>query len=128
MTGHSEEEITSLSVKEGREKRVSFPPDEEMVSDFVESRVRLQEADSLSLTDIILAYKQSCEKHQVKPNTKALDQLKQITCVTDRARCFDLSGERLDYCSCESLEEILKSVQFDFISLQGAELEENVSI
>lgn len=36
-------------------------------------------------------------------------------------------GERLDYCSCESLEEILKSVQFDFISLQGAELEENVS-
>ncbi len=38
------------------------------------------------------------------------------------------SGERLDYCSCESLEEILKSVQFDFISLQGAELEENVSI
>uniref|UniRef100_A0A673M775 Protein phosphatase 1 regulatory subunit 37 n=1 Tax=Sinocyclocheilus rhinocerous TaxID=307959 RepID=A0A673M775_9TELE len=34
-------------------------------------------------------------------------------------------GERLDYCSCESLEEILKSVQFDFISLQGAELEQN---
>ncbi|XP_039526930.1 protein phosphatase 1 regulatory subunit 37 [Pimephales promelas] len=125
MTGHSEEETTSMSMKEGREKRVSFPPDEEMVSDFVENRVQLQEADSLSLTDIILAYKQSCEKHQVKPNTKALDQLKQITCVTDRARCFDLSGERLDYCSCESLEEILKSVQFDFISLQGAELEEN---
>ncbi|KTG40403.1 hypothetical protein cypCar_00022794, partial [Cyprinus carpio] len=49
----------------------------------------------------------------------------QITCVTDRARCFDLSGEWLDYCSCESLEEILKSVQFDFISLQGAELEQN---
>ncbi|XP_051724586.1 protein phosphatase 1 regulatory subunit 37 [Ctenopharyngodon idella] len=125
MTGHSEEDTTSLSVKEGREKRVSFPPDEEVVSDFVESRVQLQEADSLSLTDIILAYKQSCEKHHVKPNPKALDQLKQITCVTDRARCFDLSGERLDYCSCESLEEILKSVKFDFISLQGAELEEN---
>uniref|UniRef100_A0A9J8D6U1 Protein phosphatase 1 regulatory subunit 37 n=1 Tax=Cyprinus carpio carpio TaxID=630221 RepID=A0A9J8D6U1_CYPCA len=125
MTGHSEEEATSQSVKEGREKRVSFPPDEQMVSDFVERRAELQEADSLTLTDIILAYKQSCEKHQVKPNPKALDQLKQITCVTDRARCFDLSGERLDYCSCESLEEILKSVQFDFISLQGAELEEN---
>ncbi|XP_050989247.1 protein phosphatase 1 regulatory subunit 37 [Labeo rohita] len=112
-------------MKEGREKRVSFPPDEQMVSDFVERRAELQEADSLTLTDIILAYKQSCEKHHVKPNPKALDQLKQITCVTDRARCFDLSGEKLDYCSCESLEEILKSVQFDFISLQGAELEEN---
>ncbi|RXN08884.1 phosphatase 1 regulatory subunit 37-like protein [Labeo rohita] len=125
MTGHSEEEATSQSMKEGREKRVSFPPDEQMVSDFVERRAELQEADSLTLTDIILAYKQSCEKHHVKPNPKALDQLKQITCVTDRARCFDLSGEKLDYCSCESLEEILKSVQFDFISLQGAELEEN---
>ncbi|XP_043119158.1 protein phosphatase 1 regulatory subunit 37 [Puntigrus tetrazona] len=149
MIGHSEEEATSQSTKEGREKRVSFPPDEQMVSDFVERKAELQEADSLTLTDIILAYKQSCEKHHVKPNPKALDQLKQITCVTDRARCFDLSanafgrervtqsvnsgisiliafpGERLDYCSCESLEEILKSVQFDFISLQGAELEEN---
>lgn len=45
MTGLSEEETTSLSVKEGREKRVSFPPDEEMVSDFVDSRVQLQEGE-----------------------------------------------------------------------------------
>lgn len=33
-------------------------------------------ADSLTLTDIILAYKQSCEKHHVEPNPKALEQLK----------------------------------------------------
>ncbi|XP_051501961.1 protein phosphatase 1 regulatory subunit 37-like [Myxocyprinus asiaticus] len=125
MTGYSEE-YTSQSMKGCRgEKRVSFPPDEEMVSDFVEIKTALQEADGLTLTDIILAYKQNCEKHHVKPSTKALDQLKQITCVSDRARYLDLSGEQLDYCSCESLEEILKSVQFDFISLQGAELEEN---
>uniref|UniRef100_A0A8B9RDF4 Si:dkey-288a3.2 n=1 Tax=Astyanax mexicanus TaxID=7994 RepID=A0A8B9RDF4_ASTMX len=41
--------------------------------------------------------------------------------------CFDfsLSGVHLDYRSCESLEEILKSVQFNLINLQGAELEEN---
>ncbi|XP_055029040.2 protein phosphatase 1 regulatory subunit 37 isoform X1 [Misgurnus anguillicaudatus] len=125
MTGHSEEEAASLSMKQCREKRVSFPPDEEMVSAFVESEVELRGAESLTLTDVILAYMQSCEKHNVPPNPKALDQLKQINCVTDRARCLDLSGERLDYCSCESLEEILKSVQFDFISLRGAELEEN---
>ncbi len=37
-------------------------------------------ADSLTLTDIILAYKQSCEKHHVKPNSKALDQLKVQWC------------------------------------------------
>ncbi|XP_052009405.1 protein phosphatase 1 regulatory subunit 37-like [Xyrauchen texanus] len=113
MTGHSEED-TSQSMKGCRgEKRVSFPPDEEMVFDFVEIKTALQEADCLTLTDIILAYKQNCEKHHVNPSPKALDQLKVQW------------SERLDYCSCESLEEILKSVQFDFISLQGAELEEN---
>lgn len=46
MTGHSEEEATSQSMKEGREKRVSFPPDEQMVSDFVERRAELQEGET----------------------------------------------------------------------------------
>ncbi|TRY99066.1 hypothetical protein DNTS_002223 [Danionella cerebrum] len=115
MTGHSEEETKSPSMKNCREKRVSFPPDEEMVSGFAERRAGRQKAELLTLTDIIVAYNQSCEKHHVKPNPKVLDQLK--------GKRF--SSERLDYCSCESLEEILKSVQFDFISLQGAELEEN---
>lgn len=39
-----------------------------------------------------------------------------------------LSGEPLDYSSCESLEEILKHVQFDSINLQETDLEENVSL
>ncbi|ROJ78696.1 Protein phosphatase 1 regulatory subunit 37 [Anabarilius grahami] len=98
MTGHSEEDTTSLSVKEGREKRVSFPPDEEMVSDFVESRVQLQEADSLSLTDIIVAYKQSCEKHHVKPNPKALDQLKGASSLLDMFLYYE-SATHLDVSS-----------------------------
>lgn len=41
--------------------------------------------------------------------------------------CFPYSGERLDHLSCEALEVILKSLSFDFINLQAAELEENVS-
>lgn len=36
-------------------------------------------------------------------------------------------GERLDHSSCEALEVVLKSLHFDFISLQAARLEENVS-
>lgn len=36
-------------------------------------------------------------------------------------------GERLDHSSCEALEVVLKSLHFDFISLQAAQLEENVS-
>ncbi|XP_047677464.1 protein phosphatase 1 regulatory subunit 37 isoform X2 [Tachysurus fulvidraco] len=49
----------------------------------------------------------------------------EITCLSNRARCLDLQGVRLDYRSCESLEEILKSVRFNLINLQGADLEEN---
>ncbi|XP_066512859.1 protein phosphatase 1 regulatory subunit 37 [Hoplias malabaricus] len=78
MTGHTEEEEAHPFRKKCRgEKRVSFPPDEEMVSGFAESRDTLRD------------------------------------------------GVSLDYRSCESLEEILKSIQFNLINLQGAELEEN---
>ncbi|TKS86192.1 Protein phosphatase 1 regulatory subunit 37 [Collichthys lucidus] len=35
------------------------------------------------------------------------------------------SGERLDHRSCEALEVVLKSLYFDFINLQAAQLEEN---
>lgn len=40
--------------------------------------------------------------------------------------CFH-QGERLDHRSCEALEVVLKSLHFDFINLQAAQLEENVS-
>uniref|UniRef100_A0A8C8DPZ3 Protein phosphatase 1 regulatory subunit 37 n=1 Tax=Oryzias sinensis TaxID=183150 RepID=A0A8C8DPZ3_9TELE len=38
---------------------------------------------------------------------------------------LDLKGERLDHRSCEALEAVLKSLHFDFINLQAAQLEEN---
>ncbi|KAG7327990.1 hypothetical protein KOW79_007934 [Hemibagrus wyckioides] len=129
MSGHVEEEEAakqSLLVKKSRGmKRVSFPPDEEMVSGFAELKDTRQDGDSRTLTDIILAYEQSCMKHRVAPHPKTMDQIKEITSLSNRARCLDLQGVRLDYRSCESLEEILKSVRFNLINLQGAELEEN---
>ncbi|KAI5610840.1 protein phosphatase 1 regulatory subunit 37-like, partial [Silurus asotus] len=113
--------------KSRREKRVSFPPDEEMVSGYAESKDARQDGDSRNLSDIISAYERSCAKHKVAPDPRTLDQIKEITCLTNRARCLDLQGVRLDYRTCESLEEILKSVRFNLINLQGAELEENVA-
>ncbi|XP_053365174.1 protein phosphatase 1 regulatory subunit 37 [Clarias gariepinus] len=121
-----EEEGAGLLGKKSRgEKHVTFPPDEEMVSRFTETKDTQQDGDSRTLTDIILAYEQSCIKHKVTPDPKTLDQIKEITCLSNRARCLDLQGVRLDYRSCESLEEILKSVRFNLIDLQGAGLEEN---
>ncbi|XP_035388818.1 protein phosphatase 1 regulatory subunit 37-like [Electrophorus electricus] len=126
MMGHPEEEAPwPLGKKSRGEKRVTFPPDEEMVLAFSENRKPGQAGNSLTLTEIILAYKQSCIKHEVKPNPKTLDQIQKITSLNNRAKCLDLKGIHLDYGSCESLEEILKSVQFNLINLQGAELDEN---
>ncbi|KAF7704049.1 hypothetical protein HF521_021121 [Silurus meridionalis] len=127
MSDHAEEEEVAhrLGGKSRREKRVSFPPDEEMVSGYAESKDARQDGDSRNLSDIISAYERSCAKHKVAPDPRTLDQIKEITCLTNRARCLDLQGVRLDYRMCESLEEILKSVRFNLINLQGAELEEN---
>ncbi|XP_030644945.1 protein phosphatase 1 regulatory subunit 37 [Chanos chanos] len=126
MTRHSEGQTSSQFGKKCKsEKHVSFPPDEQIVSGTSECEKKHHDAERYTLSEIILAYKQSCEKHQVEPNSKILAQLMEITNLSNRARCLDLKGERLDYRSCESLEEILKSVQFDFINLQEADLEEN---
>ncbi|KAJ7990880.1 hypothetical protein DPEC_G00291490 [Dallia pectoralis] len=106
------------------EKHVSFPPDEEIVSGFAEHK-DTSTVDSLTLAEVIEAYKRSCDKHQVEPNAKILEQLEQAICLNGRSRCLDLKGERLDSHSCEALEVILKSLSFDFINLQATELEEN---
>ncbi|KAA8582391.1 hypothetical protein FQN60_009131, partial [Etheostoma spectabile] len=49
----------------------------------------------------------------------------QGVCVGGGVKCLDLKGERLDHRSCEALEVVLKSLHFDFINLQAAQLEEN---
>ncbi|XP_041928885.1 protein phosphatase 1 regulatory subunit 37 isoform X3 [Alosa sapidissima] len=111
--------------KDGAGKHVSFPPDEEIVSGFAEFKGTQSGGGSPTVADIISAYEQSCEKHQVEPSLKAVEQIKLVASVGMRAGCLDLRGEQLDYCSCESLEDILKFIQFDSINLQETELEEN---
>ncbi|MED6237335.1 hypothetical protein ATANTOWER_022983, partial [Ataeniobius toweri] len=46
--------------------------------------------------------------------------------LTQRNECLDLKGEKLDYKACESLEEILKRVQFKVIDLEQTNLDEDV--
>ncbi|XP_061118563.1 protein phosphatase 1 regulatory subunit 37 [Conger conger] len=132
MTGGKEDNNTELASSLSQfpkkckgEKHVSFPPDEEIVSGFAEHKDVLRDVDSITLVDVISAYKKSCLKHHVEPTSKILEQLQEVTDMQSRARCLDLRGERLDYHACESLEDILKLVQFDFISLRETQLEEN---
>ncbi|KAK5885849.1 hypothetical protein CesoFtcFv8_016945 [Champsocephalus esox] len=60
------------------------------------------------------------------PHTSCPPPLSQQgVCVGGGVKCLDLKGERLDQRSCEALEAVLKSLHFDFINLQAAQLEEN---
>ncbi|KAM8915782.1 protein phosphatase 1 regulatory subunit 37 [Spinachia spinachia] len=115
-----------LKKKSKGKKHVSFPPDEQIVSGFAEHRDTNRKVDScLTLTEVIVAYQQSCNRHQVQPQPHILQQLQQGVCVGGGVKCLDLQGERLDLRSCEALEVVLKSLHFDFINLQAAQLEEN---
>ncbi|XP_027855737.1 protein phosphatase 1 regulatory subunit 37 [Xiphophorus couchianus] len=105
-------------------KHVSFPPDEQIVSGFAEDAGRTDDS-CITLMDVIGAYQQSCSKHQVQPRETIIQQLQQGVCGGGSVECLDLKGERLDHRSCEALEVVLKSLHFDFINLQAAQLEEN---
>ncbi|XP_008398358.1 protein phosphatase 1 regulatory subunit 37 isoform X5 [Poecilia reticulata] len=54
-----------------------------------------------------------------------MQEEQQGVCGGGSVECLDLKGERLDHRSCEALEVVLKSLHFDFINLQAAQLEEN---
>ncbi|XP_078089257.1 protein phosphatase 1 regulatory subunit 37 [Mustelus asterias] len=49
----------------------------------------------------------------------------EITEVHLRNKCLDLRGEKLDYESCEALEEIFKRMQFKLINLEWVKLDED---
>lgn len=46
----------------------------------------------------------------------------------DRNECLDLKGEILGPSTCETLEEILKRLQFVTINLEGTNIDDEVGI
>ncbi|KAG7238767.1 hypothetical protein INR49_031283 [Caranx melampygus] len=104
-------------------------------------------AQNVTVEEILSSYKQACQKLNCKPIPKVLKQIqgKRLNnfppfdwspVVSDyrchgterpaqRNECLDLKGEKLDYKACESLEEILKRVQFKVIDLEQTNLDED---
>uniref|UniRef100_A0A3B4AKW7 Protein phosphatase 1 regulatory subunit 37 n=1 Tax=Periophthalmus magnuspinnatus TaxID=409849 RepID=A0A3B4AKW7_9GOBI len=126
-TSTDQTELTeSPAVEEGEDKlktsgkRVTFPSDEDIVSGAVEPKDPWRHAQNVTVEEILSAYKLSCQKLSCKPLPK-------------RNECLDLKGkretvqlcEKLDYKSCEALEEILKRVQFKVIDLEQTNLDED---
>ncbi|XP_077422279.1 protein phosphatase 1 regulatory subunit 37 [Vanacampus margaritifer] len=106
-------------------KRVTFPLDDDIVSGAVEPKDPWRHAQNVTVDDILSSYKQACQKLNCKPIPKVLKQIQELKDLTQRNECLDLKGEKLDYKACESLEEVLKRVQFKVIDLEQTNLDED---
>ncbi|XP_041849939.1 protein phosphatase 1 regulatory subunit 37 [Melanotaenia boesemani] len=104
-------------------KRVTFPSD--IVSGAVEPKDPWRHAQNVTVEEILSSYKQACQKLNCKPIPKVLKQIQELKDLTQRNECLDLKGEKLDYKACESLEEVLKRVQFKIIDLEQTSLDED---
>uniref|UniRef100_A0A3Q1IF36 Protein phosphatase 1 regulatory subunit 37 n=2 Tax=Percomorphaceae TaxID=1489872 RepID=A0A3Q1IF36_ANATE len=137
QTSNTETTVTDQTglyplVEEGNDKhkpsgkRVTFPSDEDIVSGAVEPKDPWRHAQNVTVEEILSSYKQACQKLNCKPIPKVLKQIQELKDLTQRNECLDLKGEKLDYKACESLEEILKRVQFKVIDLEQTNLDEDV--
>ncbi|XP_067276164.1 protein phosphatase 1 regulatory subunit 37 isoform X2 [Pseudorasbora parva] len=108
-----------------RSKKVTFPSDEDIVSGAVEPKDPWRHAQNVTVEEILNAYRQACQKLNCKPIPKVLKQIQDLKDLTQRNECLDLKGEKLDYKSCESLEEIFKRVQFKVVDLEQTNLDED---
>ncbi|XP_016107175.1 protein phosphatase 1 regulatory subunit 37 [Sinocyclocheilus grahami] len=106
-------------------KRVTFPSDEDIVSGAVEPKDPWRHAQNVTVEEILNAYRQACQKLNCKPIPKVFKQIQDLKDLTQRNECLELKGEKLDYKSCESLEEIFKRVQFKVLDLEQTNLDED---
>uniref|UniRef100_A0A8C1UY00 Protein phosphatase 1 regulatory subunit 37 n=1 Tax=Cyprinus carpio TaxID=7962 RepID=A0A8C1UY00_CYPCA len=108
-----------------RSKRVTFPSDEDIVSGAVEPKDPWRHAQNVTVEEILNAYRQACQKLNCKPIPKVFKQIQDLKDLTQRNECLELKGEKLDYRSCESLEEVFKRVQFKVVDLEQTNLDED---
>ncbi|XP_047645991.1 protein phosphatase 1 regulatory subunit 37 isoform X2 [Phacochoerus africanus] len=82
-------------------------------------------AQNVTVDEVIGAYKQACQKLNCRQIPKLLRQLQEFTDLGHRIDCLDLKGEKLDYKTCEALEEIFKRLQFKVVDLEQTNLDED---
>ncbi|XP_008850239.1 protein phosphatase 1 regulatory subunit 37 isoform X1 [Nannospalax galili] len=106
-------------------KRVTFPSDEDIVSGAVEPKDPWRHAQNVTVEEVIGAYRQACQKLNCRQIPKLLRQLQEFTDLEERINCLDLKGEKLDYKTCEALEEVFKRLQFKVVDLEQTNLDED---
>ncbi|EHB18928.1 Leucine-rich repeat-containing protein 68 [Heterocephalus glaber] len=82
-------------------------------------------AQNVTVEEVISAYRQACQKLNCRQIPKLLRQLQEFTDLEHRIDCLDLKGEKLDYKTCEALEEVFKRLQFKVVDLEQTNLDED---
>ncbi|KAI4481560.1 hypothetical protein M0802_013939 [Mischocyttarus mexicanus] len=110
-------------------RRVSFPSnDTNLVTGYLEPPNPWRHAENVNREDLIKAYKESCQRHNTEPLEKVLAQLENWDLSEERNNEFKLNGVYLDVNNSETLEEILKRIQFKKIDLEATSLNDESSV
>ncbi|XP_034248937.1 protein phosphatase 1 regulatory subunit 37 [Thrips palmi] len=110
-------------------KQVSFPEDDSrLVTGYMEAPNPWEYADNFDRSQIITSYSSSCVKHGHPPSGSVLKQLEALEFNGDRCSLLDLKGELLDSARGESLEEILRRIQFISLSLEDTSLDDEGAV
>ena len=111
-------------------RRVSFPEDDtRLISSYLEPVNPWQQMAGVTVEEIAMAYRSSCERHGTQPLPGILQQIKALPLVVGgRVECISLRGQRLEGGQCEGLEEIFRRVQFKILDLEGCSLEDDTAI
>ncbi|XP_044234095.1 protein phosphatase 1 regulatory subunit 37 isoform X1 [Ursus arctos] len=92
---------------------------------FLPGSLNPRSAQNVTVDEVIGAYKQACQKLNCRQIPKLLRQLQEFTDLGHRIDCLDLKGEKLDYKTCEALEEVFKRLQFRVVDLEQTNLDED---
>ncbi|XP_046410694.1 uncharacterized protein LOC124174979 isoform X1 [Neodiprion fabricii] len=110
-------------------RRVSFPSnDTHLVTGYLEPANPWECAENVNREDLISTYRKSCLRHNTNPLESVLAQLEKLDITNDRCETLCLRGQKLEQNQCESLEEILKRIQFKNINLEATSLEDESAV
>ncbi|GFO12019.1 protein phosphatase 1 regulatory subunit 37 [Plakobranchus ocellatus] len=120
--------IKSESTKCGKNKKgIRFPSDT-FISGYHDPPDPWKDAPLCTSEELLGAYKKSCDIHATKPSAKVIQQLQSVT--PDRGKreeVLSLKGEKLDQRQCETIEEILRRVQFKLLDLEACHLDDETA-
>ncbi|XP_050535974.1 protein phosphatase 1 regulatory subunit 37 isoform X9 [Daktulosphaira vitifoliae] len=121
--------LRSSSKKTSISRNVSFPDDEsQIVTGVLETAHPWECVENVTADLLTKKYLESCERHNTQPIQSVLSQIKALNFNIERNECFDLKGVYLNNVDCESLEEILKRVQFQTINVEATGLNDEAAI